>query len=75
MTNDNLLHVAKLTPAPLTMTVPTAAKRLGIGRNQCYEAVARGELPAIRIGRRLLIPMAALERLLDAGASPKGRAR
>lgn len=46
---------------------PTAAKRLGIGKNSAYEAVKSGQLPVIRIGRRLLVPLAALERLLDRG--------
>jgi excisionase family DNA binding protein len=50
---------------PETTTVPAAAKRLRIGRNQAYRAVACGQLPAIKIGRRLLIPTAALDRLLN----------
>lgn len=41
-----------------------ACKILGIGKNLCYEAIRRGEIPAIRIGKRLLVPMVALERLL-----------
>lgn len=48
-----------------TTTVVEAAKRLGIGRNQAYDAVKRGELPVIRIGKRLLVPTAALDRMLD----------
>ena len=48
----------------LTITVEEAAQRLGIGRNTAYEAVQRGEIPSLRIGRRLLVPVAALERLL-----------
>jgi len=50
---------------PLTYSVETAARLLGIGRNQGYEAVRTGELPAIRIGKRILVPRAALERLLS----------
>lgn len=52
---------------PLTMTVTECAKRLGIGRNSAYEAVSRGEIPVVRIGKRLLVPKVALERLLLAG--------
>jgi excisionase family DNA binding protein len=48
-----------------TTTIEAAAKRLKIGRNQAYEAAARGEIPAIRIGRRWLVPTAALDRLLS----------
>jgi excisionase family DNA binding protein len=46
------------------LTVQEAARLLKIGRNACYEAVARGEVPAIRIGRTIRIGRAALDRLL-----------
>ena len=49
----------------LTFTVEETAKILGIGRNSAYEAVARGEIPVIRVGKRLLVPKAALEKLLS----------
>ena len=49
----------------LTTTIPEAAELLGIGRNTAYEAVRRGEIPTIRIGKRILVPVIALERLLD----------
>lgn len=49
----------------LTLTVTECAKRLGIGRNSAYEAVSRGEIPVIRVGKRLLVPKAALDRLLS----------
>jgi excisionase family DNA binding protein len=48
-----------------TLSVPEAARLLGIGRNTAYEAIRRGEIPALRIGRRLLVPRAALGRLLS----------
>ena len=38
---------------------------LGISRATAYDAISRGEIPCIRIGRRILIPKVALERLLD----------
>ena len=47
-----------------TISVPEAAKILGVGRNQGYEAVKNGQIPVIRIGKRLLVPLAALERML-----------
>jgi excisionase family DNA binding protein len=47
-----------------TITVEEAARLLGIGRGLAYAAVADGTLPAIRVGRRLLIPKAALLALL-----------
>ena len=52
----------------LTLSVPEAAKILGIGRNLCYDLVRRGEIPVLRCGHRLVIPRAALEKLL---ADPK----
>ncbi len=47
-----------------TYTVDEVAERLGIGRNAAYEAIRRGELPALRIGKRIIVPRAALDRLL-----------
>jgi excisionase family DNA binding protein len=46
------------------LSVEEAARALGLGRNSAYQAVQRGEIPVIRIGRRLVVPKAALERLL-----------
>jgi excisionase family DNA binding protein len=48
----------------LTLTVEEAATLLGISRAFAYEAVNRGEVPSIRIGRRILVPKTALHRLL-----------
>jgi len=53
----------------LTLTVTECAKRLGIGRNSAYEAISRGEIPVIRVGKRLLIPKAALEKMLSGNYS------
>lgn len=47
-----------------TLTVEEAGRRLGISRNHAYDAVKTGEIPAIRIGRRWLVPKVALERKL-----------
>ena len=48
-----------------TFTVPEAGRVLGIGRSAAYEAARTGQIPTIRIGKRILVPRAALERLLD----------
>jgi excisionase family DNA binding protein len=53
----------------LTLTVPEAAERLGISRNAAYEAAQRGEIPSIRVGKRLLVPRAAFEKLLAGEAA------
>jgi excisionase family DNA binding protein len=47
-----------------TYTVDEAARILGISRNCAYDAVRRGEIPAIRLGRRLVVARTALELLL-----------
>lgn len=47
-------------PLPVTLTVEEAARVLRIGRNSAYEAIARGDLPSVRIGGRVLIPSARL---------------
>jgi excisionase family DNA binding protein len=49
----------------LTWTVPEVARLLGISKDSAYEAAHRGELPVRLIGRRMLVPRAALLRLLD----------
>jgi len=53
---------------PPTLTVEEAARLCRIGRNAAYEAVASGELPGMRIGRRWVIPTMRLLRLLGVGA-------
>lgn len=58
----------------LTMTVAEAAGMLGIGINTAYEAVRRGELPAVRFGRRVVVPIAGLESVLRMDAEPTGTA-
>jgi excisionase family DNA binding protein len=49
----------------LTISVPEAGRRLGLGKNASYEAARRGELPVLRFGRRLRVPVVAFERLLS----------
>ena len=52
----------------LVLTVSEAAELLKIGRPCAYEAIRNGQLPVIRMGRRILVPRAALERLLESGS-------
>ena len=49
-----------------TLTVKEVAEVLGIGRGLAYRMAQGGELPTLRLGRRLLIPRPALNRLLGA---------
>jgi hypothetical protein len=57
--------------SPLTISVPEAGKRyFGLCRNAAYDAAARGEIPTIRIGRLLRVPIRLLERMLDRAGKP-----
>lgn len=51
-------------PRRRTLTVSEAAELLGIGKNAAYEAAKRGDIPSLRIGRRVVVPREALEELL-----------
>jgi excisionase family DNA binding protein len=60
------------TPAPKTLSVPeAAAKYFGLARNAAYAAAARGEIPTIKIGGRIRVPVIALERMLAAAGEKK----
>jgi hypothetical protein len=50
----------------LTISVPEAGERyFNLSRNASYAAAERGDIPTIRIGRLLRVPVRALERMLD----------
>lgn len=53
-----------MTTERLTLTVEEAAELLGISRALAYNLAKRGDLPCVRLGRRLIVPREALERLL-----------
>ena len=67
--NDKLETTA---PERRVVTLNEAALILRISRGSAYEAAKRKEIPTIRIGRRLLVPSAALERLLGATTPREG---
>jgi hypothetical protein len=48
-----------------TMSVEEAGGWIALSRPSAYKAAARGDIPTIRIGRRLVVPTAALRRLLQ----------
>jgi excisionase family DNA binding protein len=58
----------------LTLSVEEAGRILGYSRNTAYEAAKTGELPIIRLGRKIRVPKVALQRLLDS-AVPHSNAR
>lgn len=50
--------------APKTLSVPEAGwLYFRLGRNASYEAAHRGQIPVIPLGRKLRVPVAALERM------------
>ena len=56
---------------PITISVPEAGRRyFSLGRNASYAAAGRGDLPVVKIGRILRVPVRALEQMLDAASPP-----
>lgn len=49
----------------LTVTVEEAAEVLGISRGLAYDLVRRGEVPSVRLGRRLLVPIRPLMAMIN----------
>jgi excisionase family DNA binding protein len=47
-----------------TYTIAEAAKKLGIGKNSAYEAAKRGDIPVVKVGKRLLVPSVAFDQML-----------
>lgn len=44
------------TGEPLTLTVDELARKIRISRQHAYDMVQSGEIPSVRLGRRILIP-------------------
>ena len=51
-----------------TLDVVEAGKMLGLGRSAAYAAAARGEIPTLKFGRKIVVPIAQLEQLLRGDA-------
>jgi excisionase family DNA binding protein len=70
MSNDGVRHettpghATRALETRLTVTVPEAGRMIGISRNAAYAAVARGDIPSIRIGRKVLVPRRRLLEML-----------
>lgn len=48
---------------------PDTGRILGLSRGATFQAAKKGQIPVIKIGKRLLVSKALLERLLDGGGS------
>lgn len=59
-----------LRPSPrrATYTVDETMEKTGLGRNATYQAIARGEIPHVRFGKRILVLAAPLHRMLGEDA-------
>ncbi len=57
----------------LTYDVSTAAKLLGLSRNAAYQGCLTGQIPHIKVGKRILIPKRMLETLLSGEAQKRER--
>jgi excisionase family DNA binding protein len=54
------------TQPPKTLSVPEAGLiYFGMGRSASYDAAHRGEIPTIRIGKLLRVPVSAMDQLLE----------
>jgi len=63
------MHVNQNTmPEPRVASLDEVARILRISRGGAYAAAKRGDFPTVRIGKRILVPLAAIERLL--GVNP-----
>lgn len=55
-------------PERLTLSVSEAAEMLGISRALAYTLVRSEHIPSLRLGRRIVVPRAALQHLVDHSA-------
>jgi excisionase family DNA binding protein len=49
----------------IILSVTETANLLGLSRNATYQGVQSGAIPSIRVGKRILVPKAALDRMLE----------
>jgi len=50
---------------PLALSINDAARTLGLGRTSIYAMIGDGRLESFKLGRRTLIRMASIRRLVD----------
>ncbi|TFD13853.1 DNA-binding protein [Cryobacterium sp. TMT1-2-2] len=54
----------------VTVSVEQAGQVLGLSRGAAYNAARRGDIPTLKIGKRLIVSTAQLLAMLDACAEP-----
>jgi len=57
----------------LVLSVAELRSKLGLSKGLIYEAIRNGQIPSIRFGRRILIPVVALQQLLGETKAPNLR--
>jgi excisionase family DNA binding protein len=62
---DTKTHDAQLTPTRVLLTVDEAAHALSLGRTYTYDLVMRREIASIKIGRKRLVPVTALQEFVN----------
>lgn len=65
MSRSAQTNTLTLATAPDVLTVEEAAQLLRLGKNGCYEAIRTKQLPAIKIGKRLLVAKTTIMRMLN----------
>lgn len=61
-TQDHLAY-SDLVEKPLLLSVPDAARLLGVGKTFAWMLVNKGDLPSVRLGKRVLVPRAVVEQI------------
>jgi hypothetical protein len=72
--SDNIDSKGRTGPVagPKTLSVPEAGRiYFEIGRNASYAAAARGEIPTLKVGSRLRVPVSKLDQMLEEAGAPK----
>ena len=59
------MQTENITSIPLAHRIPEACRRIGVGRTTIYELISAGELKAIRLGNRTLIPESELQKFIE----------
>lgn len=54
---------------PLTLSVAEAAQVLGVSPNHCWRLIQGGDLPSLRLGRRVVVPRSALVALVESASA------
>ena len=65
MQSDTGMRIPTVDEQPVVPVYPTVAQALGISRATAYHAIRAGEIPAIKVGSRVLVPTAWLRRVLQ----------